>query len=207
MLTVIRKAVLPLAVMEIWNRPRALWLGRVVVLGGVAIIFIGGVISGWTPTLRLSKPLQVNVGDVVIEPQGFAAARWMRAALGPGNQVATDQSNARLMLAYGGQLTLTGGYPDIQDLLGMSEFPDWQRTLIRDQGIQYIAFDRRLISWNNMTGYYFDQTGGGPIADTDLFEPEVYGKFDKPKNISRLFDSGNIVIYDVRAISDATTVK
>ena len=103
--------VLAFAVQELWDRQRAPWLSRTIVLGGIAIIFVGGIIAGWTPTLRLSLPLRVNVENVVIEPQGFAAARWIRAALGPGNQVATDESNARLMLAYGGQLDAGGQIP------------------------------------------------------------------------------------------------
>jgi hypothetical protein len=199
--------VLALAVLELWNRQHAPWLGRVAVLGSIAIIFMGGIIAGWTPTLRLSQPLQVNVGEAVIEPQGFAAANWMRAALGPGHQIATDESNARLMLAYGGQLTLTGGYPDIKDLLGMTDFPDWQVELMREWAIQYVVYDRRFMSWNNMAGYYFDQTPAGSLPSTALFDPAAYGKFDQQTEISRLFDSGNIVIYDVRAISHATTTK
>jgi hypothetical protein len=199
--------VLAFAVQELWDRKRASRLSRTIVLGGIAIIFVGGIIAGWVPTLRLSLPLRVNVENVVIEPQGFTAARWIRMALGPGNQVATDESNARLMLAYGGQLTLAGRYPDIKDLLGMSDFPDWQVELLREWAIQYIAVDRRLISANNMAGYYFDRTPAGSLPSTDLLDPETYGKFDKLKAISRLFDSGNIVIYDVGAISNATTVK
>ena len=58
-----------------------------------------------------------------------------------------------------------------------------------------------------MAGYYFDRTPAGSLSSTDLFDPEAYGKFDKPQEISRLFDSGNIVIYDVGAISHATTIK
>lgn len=199
--------VLAFAVIELWNRPHAPWLGRVAVLGSVAIVFMGGIIAGWTPTLRLSQPLQMNAGETVIQPQGFAAANWMRTALGPGHHVATDESNARLMLAYGGQLPLTGGYPDIKDLLGMADFPDWQVELLREWDIQYVAYDRRLISWNNMAGYYFDHTPAGSLPSTALFDPAAYGKFDQQNAISRLFDSGHIVIYDVRAISHATTIK
>ena len=58
-----------------------------------------------------------------------------------------------------------------------------------------------------MAGYYFDPTGGGPLAASDLYDPTIYGKFDAPNNISRIFDSGNIVIYDTKAISDATSIK
>jgi hypothetical protein len=173
----------------------------------MAVLFVGGVIAGWAPTLRLSRPLQVAVGNLTIEPQGFAAAQWMRAALGPNNTVATDESNARLMLAYGEQQTLTGRYPDIKDLLGTSDIPSWQVELMQEWSIQYVVVDRRLISWDNMQGYYFDDTSSGPLASTDLFDPKISGKFDKPANISRIFDSGNIVIYDTKAISHAALVK
>ncbi len=198
--------VMAFAVQQLWDRKHRPWLGRAVVLGSLAIILMGGVISGWAPKLRLSGPLQVNVGNVVIRPQGFAAANWMRATLGPGNLVATDESNARLMLAYGGQMTLAGKYPDVKDLLGTVDFPDWQVELLRKWDIQYVAVDRRLISSDSMAGYYFDRTSTGRLPSTDLLAPEVYGKFDKPQTISRLFDSGNIVIYDVGAISNAKTV-
>ena len=199
--------VMAIAVQQLWDRKPWPWLGRAVVLGSLAIILMGGVISGWAPKLRLSEPLQVNVGNVVIQPQGFAAANWMRTALGPGNLVATDESNARLLLAYGGQLTLAGKYPDVKDLLGTVDFPNWEVELLREWGIQYVAVDRRLISSDNMAGYYFYRTSTGLLPSSDLLAPEVYGKFDKPQTISRLFDSGNIVIYDVGAISNAKTVR
>jgi hypothetical protein len=199
--------VIAFTVQDLWNHQPKPWLGRTVVLGSLAIILMGGVIAGWTPTLRLSRPIQVNVGNVVIKPQGYAAADWMRATLGPGNRVATDESNARLMLAYGGQLTMSGKYPDVQDMLATVDFPNWQVELLREWDIQYIAVDRRLISSDNMAGYYFDRTSTGQLPGTALLAPNVYSKFDKPQAISRLFDSGNIVIYGVGAISNAPTVK
>ena len=100
-----------------------------------------------------------------------------------------------------------GSYPDIKDLLGMPDFPNWQVELIQDHAIQYLEVDRRSISWNNMQGYYFDETGGQPIAPTDLLDPKVYGKFDRVSNVNRVYDSGNIVIYDTQAISNAATTK
>ncbi len=199
--------VLAFTVLEVWNMRRAPRLSHAIVVGGVMIIAVGGVIAGWSPTLRLGRPLQVDVGNVTIKPQGFAAADWMRSMLGPDHQVATDQSNARLLLAYGQQSPQTGGYPDIKELLGMVDFPDWQAQLMQEYDLRYIVFDRRLISWNNMEGYYFDTTGGGQINPTNLIDPEVYGKFDRLPNVSRIYDSGNLVIYDAKAILDAAPTK
>ena len=190
--------------MELWNFLRRLWSGRAVVLGSVAIISMGGVIAGWAPALRLGRPYQVAVGNITVEPQGVATARWMRAVLGPNNRVAADESNGRLMLAYGGQYVLAGRYPNIKDLLITPNIPDWQVHIMQTEQIRYVVVDRRLISWDNMAGLYFDETNGGPIPDADLFAPEIVQKFDKPKNVSRIFDSGHVVIYDVKAIRDAT---
>lgn len=195
------------AVQELWDRRRGSSFGRGAVLGSIAVILMGGVIAGWTPALRLSQPLQVNVGNVVIKPQGYSAADWMRAALGPGNRVATNESDARLMLAYGEQVTFSGKYPDIQDMLGTVDFADWQAKLIQDWDIQYIAVDRRLISSDIMSGYYFDRTTTGQLPGSQLIAPELYGKFDKQQTISRIYDSGDIVIYNVGVIRDATTIK
>lgn len=198
--------VIAIAVLRLWDRKSKPWLGKAVVSGSLAVILMGGIISGWTPSLRLSEPIQFNVGNVVIRPQGYAAADWMRTVLGPGNVVATDESNARILLTDGGQAAMTGKYPDIEDLLGTVDLPNWEVELLREWNIQYIAVDRRLISSNNMLGYYFDRTTTGQLPSTDLLPPEVYGKFDKQQKVSRLFDSGNIVIYDVGALSNAKTV-
>ena len=195
--------VMALAIKWFWDLKNRPWLSRTVVLVSLAIILMGGVISGWAPKLRLSGPIQVNVENAVIRPQGYTAADWMRATLGPGNKIATDESNARLLLAYGDQLAWAGRYPDVYDLLRMAEFPDWQVEMIREWGIQYAVVDRRLVSWDNMEGYYFDRTSTGQLSSAALLVPDVYGKFDRPPEISRLFDSGNIVIYDLGVISNA----
>ena len=54
--------VMAFTVKEFWRRKRRPGPGRAVVLGSIAIILMGGVISGWAPALRLSGPIQVNVG-------------------------------------------------------------------------------------------------------------------------------------------------
>ena len=199
--------VLALAVVDVWDAQRGPRFNHAIVMGSIAVVFVGGVVSGWSPTLRLGRPLQVTVDGVSIKPQGFAAANWMKNMLGPGHTVATDQSNARLLLTYGEQSPLTGGYPDINDLLNMTDFPDWQTELMQQYGIQYLAVDRRPISRDSMEGYYFDVTGGGPIAPADLLAPEVYEKFDRVQKVNRIYDSGNIVIYDAEAILHAPPAK
>ncbi len=199
--------VVALGSIELWQSRRANGLLRVVVTASVAIIFMGGVIAGWPPQLRLSQPYRVAVGDRIIEPQGQVAAQWFRSYLGPNNTLGADISNGLLMLVYGEQHAYAGRWPDTEDILETVEMPEWQNQILQRWQIRYFVVDRRLISRNNMAGLYFDQTGGGPIPSTKLYPPEIYGKFDKQPKVNRIFDSGNIVIYDVSALSDVPSTR
>jgi hypothetical protein len=58
-----------------------------------------------------------------------------------------------------------------------------------------------------MAGYYFDRLEQGAIPNAALFEPEVYEKFDREPKVSRLMDSGNIVIYGIGALGDDASVR
>ncbi len=199
--------VLALAFIEWWNSPSMTRFGRGVLMGSIAIIFMGGIIAGWPPLLRLSRPLQVKVNNLKIESQGMATTRWMRSVLGPNHSLIADESNGRLMLAYGEQNPLVGRNFNANEVIGSNLIEDWHLQLMRDQQVEYVLVDRRQISWNNMAGYYFDESGNDALLPRDFFDPEVYGKFDQRPEVGRLLDSGNIVIYDVRTLRNATSVK
>jgi hypothetical protein len=199
--------VLALGIVEFWMPHRAGWLGRVVFMGYVAVIFLGGIIAGWGPNLRLAHPYLVAVGAGVIEPQGVSAAKWTRSFLGSDNRLATDESNARLMLAYGEQYPYTGRKYGIQDMFFSTQVGQSEQYILQVTGIRYVVVDRRRISWNNMLGYFFDRTGDAMIPSKDLIDPDAYRKFDGQKNVSRVFDSGNIVIYDVGVLSGVSPIR
>lgn len=199
--------VVALGGLELWQSRQTKGLLRLVVVASVAVIFMGGVIAGWPPQLRLSQPYRVAVGGRIIEPQGVAAAQWSRSFLGRGNIIGADISNALLMLVHGEQHAYAGRWPDTEDILETPEMPDWQKEIIQRWQIRFFVVDRRLIGRNNMAGLYFDQTGGGPIPSTRLLPPEIYEKFDRETNVNRIFDSGNIVIYDVSVLSYVAATK
>ncbi len=180
---------------------------RMIVTASIGIIFIGGVIAGWPPQLRLSQPYRVAVGDHFIDSQGLAAAQWSRVHLGDGNIMGADISNAELMLVHGGQHAYAGKWPDTEDILATADMPEWQIQILQRWQIQYFVVDRRLISQNNMAGLYFDWTGGGPVSSTKLHPADIYEKFDKQPNASRIFDSGNIAIYDVSELRNVTATR
>jgi hypothetical protein len=200
--------VLALVGLELWRPRRWPGLGRAAFAGAAVVIFMGGVIQGWAPELRLAHPYDVAVGSQRLEPQGLSVARWSLSNLGPGNRVGADVANCRYLLAYGLQSTLCGSEWQMRLLLTAKTIGPGELQLIRDTQLRYILIDRRLVSQDNMAGYYFDRTGGGALPASALLAPDVYGKFDTQPQVSRLVDSGYIVLYDEKAwLNDVAEIK
>lgn len=176
-------------------------LKPLILTGYVAILFMGGVIAGWSPSLRLAHPLLINVDGATLPPQGLEAARWMLDKLGPNQKIAAPSSDATLMQAYGRQYVMTGKIYSIIDLLTQPHTLDWQTDVLQKIGVRYLAVDRRRISWNSMSGQYFDSATGIVQNPDEFFPPEVAAQFDWQLKAPRIFDSGDLVIYDVGVVS------
>lgn len=173
----------------------------------IAIVFMGGLIAGWPPKVRLSKPYVVDSGMHQIEPQGVFTAKWTRDFLGPDNPVAVDAANAKFVLAYGEQIPYTRSKYGIRSMFYSDNIGQTERNIIRRTGVQYIIFDRRLISWDHMAGLYFDHTDDTINPGTTFLDPDAYRKFDTQESVDRIYDSGNIVIYDVGIYSHAASAR
>jgi hypothetical protein len=200
--------VLALAGLELWQPRRLRGLGQALFAGAAVIVFCGGLIAGWAPQLRLAHPYEVAVGNRILEPPGLSVARWSASMLGPGNRFGADVANCRYLLAYGMQSPVCGSEWQMNLLLNAKAIGPGQLQLIRDTGLLYILVDRRLLSRDDMAGYYFDQTGGGPLPASALYPPQVYLKFDGQGQVSRLLDSGDIVLYDEKAVvRDVASLK
>jgi uncharacterized membrane protein len=191
---------LALAAVEVWLPWRASNTSRLGFAALLGILAMGGIIAGWQSPLRLSQPFLVDAGGQIVGPQGLAAAKWAGAQLGPGNHMAADESNGRLMLAYGDQSVRLGIFPEIGALLSADALGKAQIEALQWSHIRYVVVDRRRISWDNMQGYFFERTGSAAPA---LFDARAQGKFDTSAGVSRILDTGNIVIYDVGALSNA----
>jgi hypothetical protein len=172
--------------------------------GMATFVFVGGAIAGWPPNDRLPRPYAVAVDTRVLEPPGVLAAQWAKTFLGTGNRIASDGSNARLLLAYGDQHPLTADDSEIRQMLTAPQVDKSVKEAIHFHGIAYVLFDRRRVSWDHMVGTFFDRKSEVADGTVQLFDSEVYQKFDRSENANRIFDSGNIVIYDVKGLDDAS---
>ena len=181
---------LPLGLIHVGRR---LGDGSFAALASVAltVAFAGGVIAGWTPSLRLSQPYRIDAGGNTIPAEGRAMAAWAEATLGPGRRYAAAEADARLLNTYADGFARAGQAPDIVDILKTETLDPWQTRLLRQYDIRYVAVDRRERSFDNTGGYFFG-FHQGPARDS-LLPAAVVRKF---RGYDRIFDSGNIVIFD-----------
>jgi hypothetical protein len=185
----------------------SLGIGRIgYLLVGIylSLIFLGSIVIGWRPDLRVPRAYIVNAESTSVEAEGKALARWSRGALGEGNVVAVDQSNAIIMLLHGRQQPLTGQARGIRDMIFTRLVDDSVVTILRNAGVQYVIVDRRRASWDHLIGIYPAQSPQEASDTENWLNPASLAKFDDNAAVHRIADSGNIVIYDVEALSGAT---
>jgi hypothetical protein len=174
-------------------------------VGFALVTFVGGFIAGWPTHSRLARPYLVATENAtqIIEPQGVSAARWVHSRLGRDRYFAADLVNARLLFRYGDAIPLTGSAMGIRSMLMVDYIDASVREILEYTTTDYVLVDRRRSSWDSIAGLYFDRTAEPPA----LFDPRMYQKFDHAPGANRIFDSGDIVIYDVSRLINVDTFK
>jgi 4-amino-4-deoxy-L-arabinose transferase-like glycosyltransferase len=158
----------------------------------VLLLTFDGLANGWPPFWeRLPGSHQVAGSERSVGPEEIAVANWALAALGPGNRFAADAGSYSVIGSYGDQSPQ-------QNVAYLYLSSSWASVAagVQAQKLRYVWVDQRLSQSLPASGQYFpiDPHAGRyshPLPANDL------GKFYKVKGISRIFDDGNIVIYDL----------
>ena len=178
---------------------------RALAIGFVgAVILVGGIISGEGPWILVPARFKVSADAASIEPMDISAARWTLQWLGAGNMFAADRINRLLLATYGRQdVATTLEDPRDTSVAILSErLGREQRDVLAEVGIQYVMVDLRMTTALPAVGVYFD----GAVMDRSYvtpLAPKALLKFDGEPTVSRPFDNGYLIIYDVRALDDA----
>ncbi len=179
--------------------PRDWGLRPLLAVAAATVIFTGGVIIGSPGWARLPGPYLVGADTRSIDAQGIETARWTRGFLGPGNRIVADRTNETLLGTYGDQRPVTA-YGDKEPAylvyftkaLGPAE-----RAVVRHARVRYLIVDQRMSTALPLIGVYYEVGEPGTYHHTTPIDAEALAKFDDVPELSRLFDSGAIVIYDV----------
>ncbi len=167
----------------------------------VVLVLCSGVIDGTPAPVLLPLPLKVRApGGATIVPQGLLAARWALATFGTRTAYAADEGSGR-ELAVGGALhTYIGSADGIPQILQDAVLPSWELPFIAQRRISIVILDRRQVSSEDQEAYYF-QPASDPTAGVGDYAPGARTKFTDRASVSTVFDSGDVVIVDVAALS------
>lgn len=179
---------------------KGMYAPGVLVIG--AIIFLGGLASSWPPWWeRLPGPYQAAAFERSIDPQSVQAAKWAGVWLRhtpAGTYAAADMTNAGLLTTYG---DLNISY----DVAPLFYAPTWgpaQRTFMVAHHIRYIVVDRRLSRYRPVGAVSYFRGAQSDRLPTPIPVGSLT-KFDRVPGALRIYDSGDIVIYDMKGALNA----
>lgn len=181
------------------HRPRK-WL----VVIGLLLIFLGGIVGGSSPNSRVPQPYRPAAGERSVDSEGLAAAEWARTMLGPDNRFVADRTDVVLIGAYGVQRMIT----DLNDRVSVSglllryKLTPSDYNVINKVNIRYVAIDRRIAQALSTEGYYVEEWEQLIVSFVPPPSLSVLEKFDYVPNVSRIFDSGSLVFYDIKALNE-----
>jgi hypothetical protein len=159
----------------------------------VLILMFDGLANGWPPYWeRLPGAHQVAGAERSAEPEVTNAASWALAALGPGHRFAADVGSYAVLGSYGDQDLVR----DVAYLYTSPVFTQADARRAEQQAVRYVWIDQRLSEALPASGQYFplDPDAGKykqPLPRADL------EKFNRAHGVDRVFDSGDIVIYEL----------
>ncbi|MGE5223989.1 MAG: hypothetical protein ACM3PY_16235 [Omnitrophica WOR_2 bacterium] len=178
------------------------WKYRSAFTAAVMLIFLGMIASGvaaWGLPVTYQQNSYTNSADL----QGEFASQWVLNTFGPYRRVAAEQDLLWEMGAYGLQRSIT---PDT-DRIWFDNFystpglgPD-KLQLLKSSKIQFLSIDQR----NNSPLLLPKQAGTTSTGPVQAVPASQYisalSNIDQIRGISRIYDSGDIVTYDVGALT------
>jgi hypothetical protein len=191
----------PLCGVALWSlmRRRAIW-SRSLGAALLGVVFVGCAAARSGEHIRFPGPYLPSADPRSATEDVLAAARWLRTAHGPDGRVAGDRTLAAVLGSYGAQRPNTyqeNGRPTWRIFEPQQVTPEVNAE-IRQSGVGWVAVDRRTAGVFPLTGFYFDESEPGAYVDTHLSTRGLI-KFDWAPGYRRIYDNGNIVLYEVAA--------
>ncbi|HYK95037.1 MAG TPA: hypothetical protein VE011_04095 [Candidatus Dormibacteraeota bacterium] len=184
-------------------RSQQVWTGAFVAI--VCLAILGGAVIGTAPATRFPGPYLVGADSRSIDNESIAAAGWTLAVLGPNRRVAGDRVNRLLLGSYGQAdvVFYTSGHVETWQIFLSPVVGPLEIARIKAARIDYILIDRRLASSLPLVPFYYEE---GEIFERRHATPilaTVLAKWDSVPRVDRIYDSGDIQLYDVRRLAGA----
>jgi hypothetical protein len=170
---------------------------RMLALGIVALVFVGGTAVSWNYPQRLAPDYRAATGSVTVTADDQALAQWMLTTVGPRHRVAADTEAGLALGSIGRQDVLSAAednariwqifYPTTVDSEVLAE--------IRSERVQYVVVQLDLL--HSPVGVpRFD--GSEPAQDYDAPLPaDSLSKFNSSPLFHEIYSAGTLRVYQV----------
>ena len=108
-----------------------------------------------------------------------------------------------LMAGLGEQNTVSGNGFTTAGIFLQARLGQGELDVIRKAKINYLVVDKRLSTGFPKYGYYFQSWERNVWPYYSPVQQNVLEKWDYGTNINKVFDSGDLRIYDIGALQDA----
>lgn len=173
------------------------------ITAAILTILLGNVIVAKGPNLTgIPGPYLVVADARSVEPEGIEAAMWSLAYLGPDNRIATDRIGQMLMSTYGHQRIVTriDDGIDVAPIFYSAQFDSADINILQTGKIHFLVVDTRISTALPLEDTYFENDVPHSVISGDALT-----KFTAVTQINRLFDSGDLVIYDTGAFINGSS--
>ncbi|GAC1430180.1 MAG: hypothetical protein NVS4B1_28110 [Ktedonobacteraceae bacterium] len=199
--------VLTISITQFLPTRRMNWKNTSLLVCVLSIVFLGGILLGAGSGLStLPGPYQVGADSRSLEPEGIQAALWARSQLGPNNRIGTDRINQLLMGTFGNQRIVTAikDNIDISAVFFSARLGRDAVSLLKRGQVRYLVVDLRMAQALPLNGFYFVEGEPGSYQRTTPIRVDALTKFTITPQINRIFDSGDIVMYDAGGLIRAS---
>ena len=198
---------LAILIVQMWPVQRLKPMHMLVITLIASLVFLGGGIVGSGPSWRLMPGSYLVGADArSIDRESVQAALWFPEYLGLDNRIYTNSTNALLMNSFGNQhsVSIPADGVDISPVFYAPQYHSWETSILQRGRVAYLAVDMRMSIMLPAKGYYFEGEEEPDINVTTPISRQALTKFDSVSHMNRIFDSGNIVIYDIGELIDAS---
>jgi hypothetical protein len=189
--------VVAVSIVRFWQGPTPVGWRLIGPAVSLAVIVMGGVTAASLDPIR--GPYRPAADPQSVEPLGIETALWTKQWLEAGNRFTADRVNRLLLASYGRQdvkIKIIEGV-DVSRIFKTEELSAEALHILAKSDIDFLLVDRRLSMSPPVLGFYFEpwEAGKGAVISTAALL-----KFNDVQGITRIYDNGWIVIYDLRGL-------
>lgn len=165
------------------------------------VVLLGGVAVSWAFAERLQPDFSAPGVPTQPTPAAAAMAGWMLTALGPGHRIGTDSVDDLILGSYAEQVPVfqtagAPGDPHIWQVFFPTTVNAAVRAEIRSDRLAYLVVNLSLSQGPAGAGLF---DAGEPALPANRLPMTSLTKFDNVAGFSRLYDSGQLVVYQIGA--------